>query len=162
MSKPEFILLNLWYFLHFLFSKFKCLIITPSLLYFMSKLVLVTDCLYSLITSVFCFVLLQLYVCYPTVFCCFATTVCVLPNSHMCSYNCMCVTQQATAQMEEKLKSFIDNNATLDLVQESDAVLCFLHYQVLTAENNVCLLYRSCKVWWCSRILQDIMLTVLK
>ncbi|CAG5125697.1 unnamed protein product, partial [Candidula unifasciata] len=38
---------------------------------------------------------------------------------------------KATAQMEEKLKSFIDNNATLDLAQESDAVLCFLHYQVL-------------------------------
>ncbi|CAG5132563.1 unnamed protein product, partial [Candidula unifasciata] len=38
---------------------------------------------------------------------------------------------KATAQMEEKLKTFIDNNATLDLAQESDAVLCFLHYQVL-------------------------------
>lgn len=40
---------------------------------------------------------------------------------------------QATAQMEEKLKTFIDNNATLDLAQESDAVLCFLHYQVITS-----------------------------
>ncbi|BFY99940.1 hypothetical protein BsWGS_02980 [Bradybaena similaris] len=38
---------------------------------------------------------------------------------------------KATAQMEEKLKTFIDNNATLDIAQESDAVLCFLHYQVL-------------------------------
>ena len=38
---------------------------------------------------------------------------------------------QATAQMVEKLKRFIDSNATLDLAQESDAVLCFLHYQVL-------------------------------
>lgn len=32
--------------------------------------------------------------------------------------------------MEEKLKTFIENNATLDLAQESDAILCFLHYQV--------------------------------
>ncbi|RUS83851.1 hypothetical protein EGW08_008392 [Elysia chlorotica] len=38
---------------------------------------------------------------------------------------------KATAQMEEKLETFIENNATLDLAQESDAVLCFLHYQVL-------------------------------
>ncbi|XP_005100622.2 microtubule-associated serine/threonine-protein kinase 2, partial [Aplysia californica] len=38
---------------------------------------------------------------------------------------------KATAQMVEKLKMFIDSNATLDLAQESDAVLCFLHYQVL-------------------------------
>ena len=40
------------------------------------------------------------------------------------------VLAQATAQMEEKLETFIENNATLDLAQESDAVLCFLHYQV--------------------------------
>uniref|UniRef100_A0A2C9KAY4 non-specific serine/threonine protein kinase n=1 Tax=Biomphalaria glabrata TaxID=6526 RepID=A0A2C9KAY4_BIOGL len=38
---------------------------------------------------------------------------------------------KATIEMEDKLKTFIENNATLDLAQESDAVLCFLHYQVL-------------------------------
>ncbi|XP_059151907.1 microtubule-associated serine/threonine-protein kinase 3-like isoform X3 [Physella acuta] len=38
---------------------------------------------------------------------------------------------KATIEMEDKLKTFISNNATLDIAQESDAILCFLHYQVL-------------------------------
>ncbi|CAL1530340.1 unnamed protein product [Lymnaea stagnalis] len=38
---------------------------------------------------------------------------------------------KATIEMEDRLKTFIANNATLDLAQESDAVLCFLHYQVI-------------------------------
>ena len=41
------------------------------------------------------------------------------------------VLRQATAQMEERLRNFVSSNQTLDEEQESNAVLSFLHHQVL-------------------------------
>ncbi|XP_055956452.1 microtubule-associated serine/threonine-protein kinase 3 isoform X3 [Patella vulgata] len=44
---------------------------------------------------------------------------------------------KATAQMEDRLKKFISEHEKLDPSQETDAVLCFLHHQVLEMARDV-------------------------